>query len=220
MRDLKVIYVNGIKTSEMDAMSQASELEFMLGKDVELFYNKTNGWVSDLIESFANRWFYKWFVARITLNLVTAIRVALSIGCDVMIVAHSQGTAIAANAIHLLEAEWGADCPYPDRVSLICFANVNSREPNRIKRVEYFINSWDAVLKLLIKCSTEKWIGKRFLRKGSGHNFIHDYLEKIDRFDNVWKSFFYEYVEDAKRRRQERLSLNAGIRHYINTRGN
>lgn len=99
----KSFYINGIRTPEASAREAQRELESISGGKIELIYNKTDGLISDTIEAVSNLSGVDTDIARQTR---ARFRTALDQGEPIRIFAHSQGAAIAAEALCELKDDW------------------------------------------------------------------------------------------------------------------
>jgi hypothetical protein len=148
------LYVNGVDTDNSTATTQARNLMGLLGEPVELFYNKTNGLLSDLFSEALPGWligptqiandFYgklNEIIQKEYYNLDYDDESELLVGNDIVdtirIFCHSQGGLITANAISLLDEV--------DRklIRVYAFASPQPFEPNGCGHYEYFWNKYD-----------------------------------------------------------------------------
>lgn len=93
---VKAFYLNGIRTPESAAKESLQGLEDKTKQDIELIYNPTEGLLSDVAESVANLSGVDTAISR---KAEAKFRQALDKGEKVKIYAHSQGAAIAADAL-------------------------------------------------------------------------------------------------------------------------
>jgi hypothetical protein len=197
---MKVIYINGIKTSKREANKQSAYLDGILRDEVTLCYNPSYGALVDLAESFYNR-VVPWMPSLpVTHKLYRMIRESLKQHEKITVIAHSQGTAIAANALRKLGVSAGK------RVNVIFFANINSHEPKNIIEGEIFLNDEDYVHSNLIvsnffirighwfKKPRNRW--RKHTRRGNGHSFISEYLENLNEFTGFKGSNFYRLMKE------------------------
>ena len=192
----KAIYINGINTSLTVAKLQVKQLNELLNIPVELCYNPTYGWFADLCESAYNR-ACAWGP-----NLSTTERLKKMIQAwdtddnnfkdRLFIIAHSQGTAIAANAINSYAKRNDSQ---PWKVKGLFFAGVNSIEPKFIKG-EIFANDKDYVRRYLKPTSwfysffTRKKTWDIYKRDSKGHAFMEEYIDCIKEFEGFDGSIF------------------------------
>jgi len=200
----KIIYVNGVNTTLKKAVGHCEKLTKILGYLVDCHFNVSMSLPVDLLESLYNRWHYLNFLlpdTPLVKELAERIEVRINSGChDIVILGHSQGCVIVANALKRLSAENRKYC------SAILFAPTNTQEPTGLKTVEYFLNDKDWVISALPGNYIQKGVksvksffgetGKRkhgrvFLRAGQGHSFIEDYIDVIQEFDGYPDSLFY-----------------------------
>lgn len=100
---VRSFYLNGIRTPEASAKSDLQALEAKTGQDIELLYNPTQGLLGDSAEALANLTGISTAVARRAEN---AFRQALDKGEKVQIFAHSQGAAIALDALRNIAQDY------------------------------------------------------------------------------------------------------------------
>lgn len=99
----KAFYLNGIRTPEASAKEALRVLEGKTSQDIELIYNPTEGLLSDAAESIAN---LSGMDTAISRKAQAQFRKSLDKGEKVQIFAHSQGAAIAADALHKISDAW------------------------------------------------------------------------------------------------------------------
>jgi len=202
---MKAIYINGINTTHEEAEAQAAVLNQMLDCKVVLCYNPTFsekvkyvGVVVDLLESAYNR-FLPWAPnLPVTRKLLAMINSEVKEQRDTVIIAHSQGTAIAAKAMDSLEKV------YRTYVQAHFFANVNSFEPQGFWG-ELFVNDDDPVRdgmvvsnRVIRLCNwlrkpERKW--KQYTRTGNVHGFISGHLNRLSEFTGFSESHFYHLMK-------------------------
>ncbi len=109
----KNFYVNGIRTPE-DRADQARDLVAeKLGQDVELLYNPTEGLLKDGVEAWRN---LSGFDTEISQQVEAKFKAALDKGEKVRIFAHSQGSAITADALRGLEETYAKEGKSPEEI--------------------------------------------------------------------------------------------------------
>ncbi|PKL80442.1 MAG: hypothetical protein CVV27_00295, partial [Candidatus Melainabacteria bacterium HGW-Melainabacteria-1] len=109
----KTFYLNGIRTPEASAREALRNLESKTGQPIELIYNPTQGLLSDAAESIANLSGVDTGISR---KAQASFREALDKGEKVKIYAHSQGAAIAADALHKVVKTWREEGLNPDQI--------------------------------------------------------------------------------------------------------
>ena len=198
------VFINGINTTEAEAMLAAELLGKMTGLLVRCRHNSDDGISSDLLECIRGRWLFivprklvrqnaaylRWVLDRRNGNLV--------------IFAHSQGTMIAINAVRLLSSEYRARC------QLILFAPTNSYEPLGLGHCEYFrtrddyvcANLWfgDAISRLAHRIyfawtKKEDHRGAVYTGPGGGHALQEAYLNKICSFYGFPQSLMFQLMK-------------------------
>ncbi len=189
-REKSFVYINGLKTKYNAAILQAKELDRMMGANFWVQYNPTWFWSTGLAESFYQRWFF-WVkttsqVKKINKSFLGYFNQMM--GGSLVVVGHSQGCLQAINAARLLPPE------LKKRTILILFACPAAFEPKGLMHVEYWRNSGDWALALLAG-TRRKDEGYVFSRKGKGHYFVDDYLNKIDEFERKEDSIFYRLLK-------------------------
>ncbi|HEY9841161.1 MAG TPA: hypothetical protein V6D23_11945, partial [Candidatus Obscuribacterales bacterium] len=102
----KVFYLNGIRTPEASARKTSEQLESRLGQKVELLYNPTEGLIGDACETLAN---LSGLDTRVSGLAQERFRHSLDQGEKIRIFAHSQGAAIAADALRKLAKAYQAE---------------------------------------------------------------------------------------------------------------
>lgn len=195
----KVIYINGLRTSEAEADHNRRALEKFLGVRVRLCFNPTLLWVSGLLECFIQRWL--WWLIRTpqVVRIHRAIREEMRfLGAwePLYIIGHSQGCLQAINAVRLLDPMDRL------RVRLILFACPAAFELKDVE-TEYWRNTGDWVLSNLIR--TRKYeSGFMYHRPGRGHAFTTAYLAMIHEFKRAQSekdyraSMFWKLREEMK----------------------
>ncbi len=182
-KKIKVVYINGIRTDKEEAEAGRKALEDLLGHPVELFHNETRSTLFDLIESFWNRRLYKLMPAGITkrfrkriINIFEEEKLYYGENGRLHIVAHSQGTAIAMNALRMIP-------PFlRGMIDVSLFAPVNVHEDVGGTYVEYFANQFDKVVTTLLQGREPDSGRPVFIRYAQrGHDFIEDYLKPLER---------------------------------------
>jgi pimeloyl-ACP methyl ester carboxylesterase len=194
----KIFFVNGIKNGVGEATQATNYLMRVLNGGIELIYNPTDSLLCDGWEAFRGRWFYRFMSTGITKKVHERIMAALNApNCEqVVLIGHSQGTVIIANAVRLIPEH------LRHRIHCILFAPVNTQEPPG-GYVEYFLNDADLVVKSLPgRYMRKAWVGfkgifksqhKRgpvFRRDGYGHSLITSYLNHRFSFKKYSKSYF------------------------------
>lgn len=99
----KNFYLNGIMTPLKNARTQVEQLESTIGENVNLLYNPTQNLISDTAEALAN---LSGIDTQVSREARGHFREALEQGQPVRIFAHSQGAAIAADALRELAHEY------------------------------------------------------------------------------------------------------------------
>ena len=203
---MKIIYINGINTTEQEANEQVAFLNEILRDAVTLCYNPTFsnnvpviGSLVDLAESFYNRAMPWAPDLPVTRKLSGMVDDGLDTFDYVTVIAHSQGIAIAANALKSLLS------PNRGFVKAIFFANINSYEPEGVEG-EIFLNDEDYVhsnlfisnffLRIYHLFSKPKNRWKKYTRRGSGHAFFEKYLKKLKEFTGFRESMFCALMKD------------------------
>lgn len=128
----KTFYLNGIQTSRRSAAENVRTIENEFGQEVELIYNETEGFWNDVAESYLN---ISGYDTEISQRAEERFRSALENGENVRIYAHSQGLAIAADALRNVAAAYRAEGQSADevqeimrRVQVISFGGFSSEE--------------------------------------------------------------------------------------------
>lgn len=93
-------YLNGIRTPEDSAREARDVLEGKTGEQIELLYNPTEGLVADVSEAICN---LSGIDTAVATRAQAKFQAALDKGEKVKIYAHSQGAAIAADALRNIE---------------------------------------------------------------------------------------------------------------------
>ena len=229
MQTPEIIYVNGVHTKYAEGLRQAEAIEKFTGRHVFLFHNPSATWASSMVESLWNRWLWWLRPAPIVRRLAQflqrckvldtsningplqclseSVSPSVTAGEEpfIHIVAHSQGTAIANNAVNLL--------PYAmkKRIRMTLFAPVNSFTVQGVNRVDRFLNKRDYVFSHLflgnaIAKAISNWQDTRRMAKGllplyrgvlfsrnaRGHSFIKGYLNEIKNFECYKVSMFWK----------------------------
>jgi len=200
---MPIIYINGINTSEIEANGQARLLGDLTGRKCELCYNKTATAVVDLMESLYNRWAYWLVPLPVTRKLRKRIRSHLSLEATVHVVAHSQGTVIAMNAVR------GLTLGERKRVTMTLFAPVATQEPDFVD-VEYFRNEFDYVVQALpgtwilrllrrMQGKRKERAGKTHVRRGAkGHALTMSYLKHLKDFETYESSGIWRIINESR----------------------
>lgn len=208
---MKIIFVNGVKTSYKDVLSITRRLSVMFDHPVFHFYNPSMSFTTALIESAYNRWHYLFRILPDTpqvKRLSQEIRDTTDGYQEVLLIGHSQGCVLTINAINRLN--------YSQQyyVSAILFAPTNTQEPAHVEHIEYFLNDRDWVIKLLPGNYIKKgigWIkglfsgagnpkrkGRMYLREGVGHFLGSDYLDHLEEFRNFKESKLSSLLKSNK----------------------
>lgn len=99
----RIFYINGIRTPEASAQEAVDVLKAKTNQEIQLIYNPTEGLISDTAEALANLTGINTGISRKVQN---QLRSSLDKGEKVQIFAHSQGAAIAADALHKIADAW------------------------------------------------------------------------------------------------------------------
>jgi hypothetical protein len=184
-KKITYIFVNGINTTHEEAEDSSVAISDLIGIDVHLYHNETEGFFRDLWESFKGR---RWTPTDEAKGLSEYLSVLIESGKKIVIFCHSQGGIVTSNAIRLL--------PYRKRnnISVICFASAQSTEPGGCEYYEYFTNKYDVLRWTMIRKRTTMSWGPRFIRNAKGHNLQEDYLKHLTKFKDFEKSFMYELI--------------------------
>ena len=205
-----IIFINGIHTSYSEACEICEELESLVGAEVVLFHNPSITITTALLESVWNRMFSWVAPAPVTKKFSSFIDRALLDHPVIDIIAHSQGTAIANNAVSLL--------PHIKRrrINLSLFAPVNSFIVQGLARLDRFKNDKDYVISNLY---ASNWLirmnrkrrersrakaglppldkGNLYKREASGHSFLISYIRARHLFNKYEQSRLYQLTKEG-----------------------
>jgi hypothetical protein len=187
-----VLYVNGMLTSETDAINQQNALSKTLNQSVGVFYNKTGGLIIDLIETSYGR------------NLEKSSEAAKNVAASIIdkvnntnqtltLIGYSQGAVIFNNALQIAQKE--LTDRQLNKIKFITFGGaLNECDLNDNIEIEHFVNLDDPVphLGLLIEDKTHS--GTIYKRDAAGHFFLDDYLEPFKNGEFGTNSNFYKSI--------------------------
>jgi hypothetical protein len=154
------IYVNGISTTKSIAESNIKLLQIILRRPIYLCHNPTSSIINDLLECLAGKiGFFRWFwVPAPNAILTTALDEALTEAnkgtyTRVVLIAHSQGSIITANALQDLSKRLGRNGLMLTYLEVFVFANCSNYMPGtNVKYLENISN----------RCDTVVWLGALF----------------------------------------------------------
>jgi hypothetical protein len=198
-------FINGIMTSHSVARVNACYLAALFGRPITVIHNSTSGLLVDLAECVLGKAHFATTEAAKT--ALPAIHAALTDPTisRVVIVAHSQGTIIAANVLERLSqlhdgqvpplgsSRYGLSTLSDDEVAkleIYAFANCATRMPYiqrdaRVPWIESFGNEWDLVARLGMLAPNKKGTGVHIdgpiyqRRDRTGHLLNEHYLLPI-----------------------------------------
>ncbi|PIQ23959.1 hypothetical protein COW36_05420 [bacterium (Candidatus Blackallbacteria) CG17_big_fil_post_rev_8_21_14_2_50_48_46] len=181
----QAFYLNGIRTPEKSAEEARKALEGKTGLDIQMLYNPTDGLLADTAESLMNM---SGMDTKVSRRAEKAFAQALEKGDKVQIFAHSQGAAIAADALRKLEKDWQAKgVSEPEirerlsRVQITGFGGFATEDhfPRDVK-VELFRHPNDYIPKFALAVSD---LGK------STQTQAQDFMPSLKRFGDTLGSF-------------------------------
>lgn len=185
-----VVFINGICSSFEMAQYQARTISKMINRDVELAYNKTDGFLLDLVECFQDRLENEYSKAAV--DLAKIITEKLIIHDEVILFGYSQGTIITAKTMTILNTI--LDQKLKEKIKVFNFAPACNSYSVKDIHTEYFINNQDPVCRIGYIEFQDKIEGIPFTREKSGHLLVADYLHSIKDFDNFDESYLSKII--------------------------
>lgn len=191
--DSKIIYVNGICSSEIFSQYQQKTLSTLFLEDVELLYNQTDGFLFDILECMQDRLDHDFSKAAILVAEVIMEKLILNPKDKIYVIGYSQGTIIVTKAIQLLDSILKDEMR--ERLKLITFATACKNFDVGGIEAEHFINLDDPVCKIGYLEYSDNIDGNAYFQNKCGHLLVADYLSKIDSFQNYKESMFYQLLK-------------------------
>lgn len=184
-----VIFLNGILTNRKVANSNRQALSELLHRPVNVLHNATDSLLCDVIEC---------LLGKTNDDLTEASLVVLHTLCKklldpqiekLVVVAHSQGTIVIANALRNLHRLGLNKSVYLQKLELYCFSNCASQMKyvvNDLPYIESFANTDDLVARLGCHCATDiKHLihidGATHFAEKSGHLFNEHYINTFQK---------------------------------------
>ena len=221
IKDSSIIYVNGILTTEKDAIKQQKALENTLNKKVGVFYNQTGGLIIDLLESSYGRNLEKHSAASesVASSIIDKLNNTTE---NLTLIGHSQGAIILNNALEIVQDA------LPEKqlkkLTFITFGGaLNKCDLNDNISVEHFVNKDDPVPNLGLLRKGKVHSGDIYERDATGHFFVRDYLHPFKKGEFGGNSNFYKLL-GKKELEQDLTELiskyKTNIKDKINDIGN
>jgi pimeloyl-ACP methyl ester carboxylesterase len=188
------IFVNGILSNQELAMYQRDCLAMFWGRPIELLFNNSSGFLSDVLHCAFDRTNTQG--TQKALDCAAIIKEKLQQHPRVTIVGYSQGGIIVAKALALLRHQL-----LPSDLSRIHFVSIAGgfREfTTPYVYAEHFGHSDDPVCKIGV-FSAGVCLGKQYRRQASGHLLVGDYMWPLSRGDFGHGSRFYKQAKGKKR---------------------
>ncbi len=186
-------FINGILTDQKIGLLNARRLSELFRRPITLLSNPTYNIAFDLHECINGRTLDQPSAPAV--YFASVIQSSLLKGNRVVLLAHSQGTIIAANIVHLLIRS-GATEAELRRLELYLFASATARIPGfgecdeaMVPAVEHFVNENDLVPKISINYRGSEELNVRgrvcFRRGKYGHVLNANYLDNLDAYRPV-----------------------------------
>jgi len=187
-----IFFVNGILTSENEAIEQKKLLSSLLNTDIGLLYNKSGGLLIDLLESSYDRNIDNYSNA--TKHITKFIIFKLKTSSDILtLIGHSQGATLINKALNLAQKELNKE--ELKNIKFITFgAAINQCNLDKNILTEHFVNTEDPIPNLGLLINNSIHSGKIYKREATGHFFAQDYLMPLSRSEFGIDSYFYQQL--------------------------
>lgn len=199
-------YINGIATTENEAILQKNVLEKMFEKNIDVIYNPTRGFLMDLAESIKERTFNK--KTQITEDVSEKIKEDLMSGRKVVLIGHSQGGIIASGVVNNMIKDKDVK-NYLTNLELYTFASaadkvshhkeLSLRHERLVPYSEHYVNEKDFVAQIGVGASIfrEQISGDIYSVDAPGHFLVEHYLEHFKNGLYTKDSKLYNYMKNA-----------------------
>lgn len=218
-------YINGIATTESEALLQEEVLEKMFHKEITTIYNPTKGFFSDLMESIKERTFNR--KTEITENTKELIKKDLLDGKKVVIIGHSQGGIIASGVVNLLIKDKDVKDKLKN-LELYTFASAadkvshhkgeSLRQGRLVPYSEHYVNEKDFVAQIGVGATIfrSQISGDIYSADAAGHFLVEHYLEHFKNGVYTKDSRLFNYLENS----DNELILEAKKKQMLNSNQN
>jgi hypothetical protein len=170
-----ILFVNGICTSRGIVNYQKKYIESVIGSEIELLFNHSDGVFLDIYECMQDRTFNEDTLA--SRKTAEIIKEKLKNTDELFIIGYSQGGIITSAAIRSILSDLSLD----DRkkINYITFASGSKNSMLEDIKSEHFINSNDPICHIGYLSNKDKYSGKVHINENEGHLFIVDYLNPL-----------------------------------------
>jgi len=183
-------FINGICTNKEILELNGKLLNQIFKKPIYCLYNPTNGINLDLVECITGRTFD--MTEPITRNLSYYVEEAIHKGCNVKLIAHSQGGIIAENMIKFLNMK---GLPLR-KLEIFTFASASDGEvySNGLYQ-EHYANEEDFVARIGMLAPEFRPQNLYVRMGGKGHLFNRNYLNAFARGEFGTEGRLYSYIK-------------------------
>ncbi len=172
----KWFFLNGICTNEDVLKLNGKALAELFAREITLLHNPSDGFVLDLIECAIGR--KMQIISRLDEGIAEILEKALAEHSKVVLIAHSQGGIISANAARILADKLNAEERMNELKKLELYTFASAAPELDIPEIysEHFFNTDDYVARIGVAGFPEKFSGKLFEFEASGHLLNAHYL--------------------------------------------
>ncbi|MDX1587296.1 MAG: hypothetical protein R3296_00025 [Oleiphilaceae bacterium] len=172
-------FVNGIGTDRNIIQLNSRALASLFRRKIHLIHNPTNGLLIDLLKAAfgVEVQLRPSFEADLAKQLVDALETF----DRVVLISHSQGSIIATNALRLLvqQAHSNGLEELLERIEFYSFGSAANAFDIREVYAEHFFNRWDLIPRLGVFFNGDRFEGRRFEARTTGHLLNAHYLKNL-----------------------------------------
>lgn len=171
-------FLNGICTDRNVLRLNGKALADLFGRKVYLMHNPSDGFALDIFECVLGRTMQ--IVSTLEASVADILEDALGRYSKVVLIVHSQGGIISTGALYQLRDRLqGSRSLLFNKLEVYSFASAATELDLPQVYAEHFYHTDDFVARIGVAANPEKFSGKRFTYRASGHLLNAHYLENF-----------------------------------------
>lgn len=171
-------FLNGICTDRNVLRLNGKALADLFGRRVYLMHNPSDGFALDIFECIIGRTMQ--IVSTLDTSVAHILEDALDRYSKVVLIVHSQGGIISTGALYQLRDRLtGSRSLLLKKLEVYSFASAATELDLPQVYAEHFYHTEDYVARIGVASNPEKFSGKRFVYRASGHLLNAHYLENF-----------------------------------------